>query len=205
MINKIKERFSNIRFYEEKKRFLLFSLFMLLCLYLAFKLFGFAYASYQSSAKLNANIDRAIYLIDNTGFNFNIDFEQIVPSIDPYIYKFSVSNFNASLNSDIDIEYGIKVTTTTNLPLTFSLYRNENYDANGAVNLFSTYKSVQDIDGAWYNIYEPEHKYVMEYSNQITDIYTLVIYFPKTFATNMDYANAIENIEVEIKSKQIVG
>lgn len=205
MISKINEKFSNIKFYEEKKRFLLFSFFTLLCLYLAVKLFGMAYASYQTSAKLNANIDRAIYLLDSTGMTFNIDPEQIVPSVDPYVYKFSVSNFSASSNSDIDIEYGIKVVTTTNLPLTFALYRNENYDDDGAINLFSVLRSVQDVDGAWYNIYEPSDKYVMEYSKQITDIYTLVIYFPKTYATNDDYANAIENIEVEIKSKQVMG
>lgn len=204
MIKIWKEKLSNIKFYEEKKRFLLFSCFILLCLYLAFKLFGMAYASYESSASLKANIDRAIYLVDNTGMNFNINPDQIVPSVDPYVYKFSVSNFNDSLVSDIDIEYTIDVTTTTNLPLTFALYRNENWDDDSATNLFTTHKSVQDSDGAWYNVYEPEGKYLMEYSEKITDIYTLVIYFPKVYASNTDYANAIENIKVEIKSKQVM-
>ena len=203
MINKINSKISNIRFYEEKKRFLLFSLFLLLCLVLSFKLFGVAYASYQTSAKLTANIDRAIYLIDNEGMTFNIDPDQIIPSDTPYVYKFSVSNFNASGNSDINIEYSLRVTTTTNLPLTFSLYRNENHDDDGAVNLFSSPRIVQDSDGAWYNIYEPEGTYEMYYEDQITDIYTLVINFPKAYSSNAIYADSIENIEVMIKSKQI--
>ena len=161
MINKFYTKFSNINYFEEKKRFLLFSFFLLLFLYLAFKLFGVAYASYETNAKLNASIDRAIYLIDNEGMSFNIDPEQIIPSNDPYVYKFSISNFNAVTRSDIDVLYELRVTTTTNLPLTFELYRNENYDDVGAINLFSSPRVVQDEDGAWYNIYEPNGVYEM--------------------------------------------
>ena len=45
----------------------------------------------------------------------------------------------------------------------------------------------------------------MLYTDQITDIYTLVINFSKEYASNSVYADSIENIEVMIKSKQIVG
>ncbi len=163
-----------------------------------------AYASYQTTVKLNANIDQAIYLINNERMTFNIDSSKIIPAVDPYIYKFSISNFNATSNSDIDIEYELKVTTTTNLPLTFALYRNQNYDDIDAVNLFSNSRLVQDTDGAWYNIYEPSNKYLMKYTDQITDIYTLVITFPKVYSSNDAYADAIEDIEVVIKSKQVM-
>lgn len=205
MINKFYTKFSNINYFEEKKRFLLFSLFLLLILYLSFKLFGVAYASYETKAKLNASIDRAIYLIDNEGMSFNIDPEQIIPSDDPYVYKFSISNFNATTRSDIDLLYELRVTTTTNLPLTFELYRNENYDDATAVNLFSSPRVAQDEDGAWYNIYEPSGVYEMLYAEEVTDIYTLVINFPKVYSSNVVYADSIENIEVMIKSKQMVG
>lgn len=205
MINKFYTKFSNINYFEEKKRFLLFSLFLLLILYLSFKLFGVAYASYETKAKLNASIDRAIYLIDNEGMSFNIDPEQIIPSDDPYVYKFSISNFNATTRSDIDLLYELRVTTTTNLPLTFELYRNENYDDATAVNLFSSPRVAQDEDGAWYNIYEPSGVYEMLYAEKVTDIYTLVINFPKVYSSNVVYADSIENIEVMIKSKQMVG
>ena len=174
-------------------------------MYLSFKLFGVAYASYETKAKLNASIDRAIYLIDNEGMSFNIDPEQIIPSDDPYVYKFSISNFNATTRSDIDLLYELRVTTTTNLPLTFELYRNENYDDATAVNLFSSPRVAQDEDGAWYNIYEPSGVYEMLYAEEVTDIYTLVINFPKVYSSNVVYADSIENIEVMIKSKQMVG
>ena len=69
--------------------------------------------------------------------------------------------------------------------------------------MFSSPRIVQDSDGAWYNIYEPEGTYEMYYEDQITDIYTLVINFPKAYSSNAIYADSIENIEVMIKSKQI--
>ena len=58
IMNKLKK----ISYYEEKKRFLIVILVMFLLLVLAIKLFQIAYAAYQSSAKLNANIEKALYI-----------------------------------------------------------------------------------------------------------------------------------------------
>ena len=44
--------------------------------------------------KLNANIERALYIFNQEKMDFNIDFNQIIPSDEPYVYKFSISNFN---------------------------------------------------------------------------------------------------------------
>ena len=204
MINKLMVKIKSIKFYEEKVRFLLFSVVLLLLLWLAFKLFEVSYASYQSHAKLNANIERAIYLIDVSKTGFNIDPEQIVPSDEPFVYKFSVSNFNDSLRSDIDIKYTLKVTTTTNLPLNFNLYRNESYDNATSVDLLEAHQSLQDSDGAWYNVYNLDNWYTLNHNDKVTDIFTLVIKFPKVYSTNTIYADAIENIEISIDSKQII-
>lgn len=204
MINKLIVKIKSIKFYEEKVRFLLFSVVLLLLLWLAFKLFEVSYASYQSQAKLNVNIERAIYLIDVSKTSFNIDPEQIVPSDQPFVYKFSVSNFNDSLRSDIDIKYTLKVTTTTNLPLNFNLYRNESYDNATSVDLLETHQSLQDSDGAWYNVYNIDNWYTFNHNDKVTDIFTLVIKFPKVYSTNTIYADAIENIEISIDSKQII-
>ena len=130
----------NISYFEEKKRFLIVILVMFFLIVLAIKLFQIAYASYQSQAKLNANIEKALYILEEGGLEFNIDLDKIEPSTEPYIYKFSISNFNAKRHSDVDIEYQINITTTTNLPLTYELYRNENYDDENATNLLREYE-----------------------------------------------------------------
>ena len=204
MFNKLKVKLSNIKFYEEKKRFLLFSVMLLLALFLAYYLFKEAYASYKSSAKLVTNIDKALYLIETDKLSFNIDPEQIVPSIEPYTYKFSVSNFNSSKKGEISLLYTVKVITTTNLPITVQLYRNENYDDSQATPLLTGARVVQDEDGSWYNIYDVNNSYTMEYTENVTDIYTLVINFPKSYSSSTIYADCIESIEVRIESSQKV-
>lgn len=194
----------NMKYYEQKKRFVILVLIMFLLIVVAIKLLQFAYASYESTAKLNANIDKAIYLLEAEGLSFNIDPDKIVPSSDAYIYKFSVSNFNENKHSDIDIEYSINITTTTNLPLTYEIYRNENYDDENASNLFQNATIKQDVDGAWYNVLEGEEKYLFPYTEDMTDIYTLVIHFDESHKQNTDaYADNLESIEVEINSNQV--
>ena len=84
----------NISYFEEKKRFLIVILVMFILIVVAIKLLQIAYASYESQAKLNANIDKALYILKTGGMNFNIDLDKIEPSSKPYIYKFSISNFD---------------------------------------------------------------------------------------------------------------
>lgn len=202
LFNKLKKE--NIQYYEEKKRLLIVVLILFLLIVISTKLFQIAYASYESQAKLKANINKAIYILEEEGINFNIDLNKIEPSDNPYIYKFSISNYKGNKHSQVDIEYQINLKTTTNLPLTYQLYRNENYDNANATDLFTEAKVIQDPDGAWYNSLEGKEKYVLSYKEEQTDIYTLVIYFPKIYKTNKEYADNIENIEVDIKSNQVI-
>ena len=132
LINKIK----NIRFIDEKKRFLLFGVGLFLILFLAFYLLKIAYARYEIRAKINANLDKALYIFEDDKLSFNLDSEGIIPSNNPYTYRFSVSNFNATKHSDVDLSYKVKVRTTTNLPISVNIYRNELPSDNGAVNLY---------------------------------------------------------------------
>lgn len=202
---KILQKFKkeNIQYYEQKKRLLIVVLVMFLLIVLAVKLFQIAYASYESTAKLNANINKALYIIQEGDMDFNIDLNKIEPSNEPYIYKFSISNFDGNKHSQVDLEYQIDLRTTTNLPLTYKLYRNENYDDPNATNLFENVQIVQDTDGAWYNLAEGKDKYEFLYAETKTDIYTLVINFPKEYKNKLDYADNLDNIEIEIKSNQI--
>lgn len=201
ILDKLKKE--NISYYEEKKRLLIVVLGLFLLIILAVKLFQIAYASYESEAKLNANINKALYILEEGGMDFNIDLNKIEPSDKPYVYKFSISNYKGNKHSQVDIEYKIDFKTTTNLPLTYELYRNENYDAAGATDLFDEAKVTQDVDGAWYNTLEGKEKYMFPYTEDKTDIYTLVVHFPKEYKTNTEYADSIENIEVAIKSNQV--
>ena len=154
---------------------------------------------------INSNIDKALYIFEDEKLSFNLEPEGIIPSNDPYVYKFSVSNFNTTKESDVDISYTIQVRTTTNLPITISMYRNELHTAVGATNIFNGgAQTRQDTDSAWYRLYTTGSAYQMAYTSHVTDIYTMVIDFPATYANNPVYANSIECIEVTINSQQII-
>lgn len=197
------DKFRHSKYYEEKRRFLLFVFLLFLILFLAGYLFQVAYARYEVNTKLNSNIKKALYILGTDNLSFNLEPDGIVPSDNPYVYKFSVSNFNEKNDTDVDIYYNVSVKTTTNLPINIKLYRNENYDDNNSTNIFGGSRLVQDVDGAWYNLYKNNEKYEMYYKDKTTDVYTLVINFPKEYAKDTTYENYIESIEVDINSKQM--
>ena len=89
-INKIK----NSPYYEEKKRFLLFGVSLIFVLFFSFFLLRKTFARYELRTKIDANIDRALYIFDATEMSFNLEPSGIVPSSNEYVYRFSVSNFN---------------------------------------------------------------------------------------------------------------
>ena len=196
-------RFRNNKYFNERRKILLFGILLLLVLFLASYLFKIAYARYETSTKINANIQKALYIFGADEQSFNLEPDGIIPKSSPYVYKFSVSNFNDEHETDVDISYDLSIRTTTNLPITIKLYRNELYDSSGATNLFSGSTSLQDSDGAWYRLYKCPDSYEMYYKNKTTDIYTIVVNFPQEYAKDLTYENDIENIEVNIKSRQM--
>lgn len=189
-----------VKYLKQKQKLLIFGFVLIVGLFLSFGLFKKAFASYQSSVKLNANIDQALYLFGGDRLTFNIDPGKISPEVGAKSYRFSIANYNSKEQSDLDIEYTIAVRTTTNLPIVLSMYRN-----GGSTNMLESFEYKQDADGSWYRVYSVNGPYRMNYNEQIKDIYTLQILFPSQYANDTTYAESIENIEITLKSKQIVG
>lgn len=202
MNDTIKYRF-HIKYKNEKFKFLLFSFLLLVVLFLAYFLLSVVYARYEMAAKINADIDKAIYIIDAEKISFNLEPQGIVPRDEAYTYRFSVCNFKGNVLSDMDISYKVKVRTTTNLPIQIKMYRNELPSAS-ATNILGSAVSQQDSDLAWYRLYTSQGEYQLPYTTKTTDIYTLEIKFPTSYATNPIYANYLESIEIIIDSKQVI-
>lgn len=199
MIKVIYKKIANVKYKKEKKRLILFGVLLLLLLFFSFSLLGSTYARYQSEAKLNANIEQAIYIFDREQFSFNIDSSKIVPSNTPYSYKFSVSNYDSSRHSDVDISYKIMVKTTTNLPLTMRMYKDLE-----TTNILSIVQVLQDADGSWYRVYELDDSLLMNYSDSVKHIFTFEVDFPISYVDDLTYAEKVENIEIILKSSQVV-
>lgn len=200
MIRHIIKRFNNIKYKEQKLRLIGFGCALLFILFLSGFLFSISLASYQSQTRLRANIDKALYIFNRDKMSFNIDSEKIVPSNDPYVYKFSISNYRDDKESDFNIVYNLKIKTTTNLPLDFKMYKNT--DLNN--NILSSAEILRDSDGSYYKVYTVNENVLMEYKDKVIDVYTLSIDFPKRYADDLTYSDAIEAIEVIIESSQVV-
>ena len=194
----------NTQFIKAKGKLILFGLLLILLVLLVFLIMRFVYASYETDALLNVSIDEAIYIFGDEKMSFNIDSSKIVPSNTPYTYTFSVSNFNSTQTADVDLLYTVQVISTTNLPITMELYRNETYSqgSTNIHNMIGTLNIIQDNDGAWYREYSKSQEFEMLYTNNSTDVYTLVVKFPASYASDDTYADAIENIEIRLESKQ---
>ncbi|MBR6948653.1 MAG: hypothetical protein IKH54_00530 [Bacilli bacterium] len=187
---------------ERVKNIMKVSLVLLLFLLLG-TFFAQSYAKYETNAKLSANIDKAIYLLKDEKLTFNIDPEAIIPSDTAYQYTFTVSNYNDTENGDINLKYYIQLKTTTNLPITLKLVRNEQYSAS-ATNIANGYTLVQDEDNAWYKLYTKSPTYEFQYNVRRKDTYILVVEYPLVYKTYLQYAGVPENIEVAIYSEQKV-
>ena len=194
----------NAKFIKSKGKLILFGLLLILLVLLVSSIMRFVYSSYETDSTLNVSIDEAIYIFSDEKMAFNIDSSKIVPSNSAYSYTFSVSNFNTSQTADVDLLYSVQVVTTTNLPITLELYRNETYSQNNnnLHNIIGSVNYVQDDDGAWYREYPKTSEYEMLYRNNTTDIYTLVVKFPASYSSDDTYADAIENIEIRLESRQ---
>ena len=204
MNNIIRWKFKKSQYMNEKLRFLLFVFALFLTLFLARYLLGMAYARYEVRAKINADIDKALYIFESDQVSFNLQPLGIVPSSSVYTYSFSVSNFHGSRESDVDMSYKVKIRTTTNLPITVKLYRNELPDTPGATNILGGAVDARDEDNVWYHVYETVDSYNMAYINKVTDVYTIAISFPSSNSNNPLYADCLENIEVILESKQVI-
>ncbi len=159
-------------------------------------------ARYESSKDVNVNVDKAIFLLKPTDMIFNLNTYEIVPSNNKYNYTFSIANYDDTKQSEVDMEYTIDIRTTTNLPLNISLYRNVS-DINSATNIL-TKETVNDSNGVWYNLYKVNQKYNLNYTDRITDTYTLSINFPTDYKTNKLYAGMMEAIEIRISANQVI-
>ena len=188
-----------------KLRFVIFMLLFTCLLFFFLMLMRRTFSSYVSDATIEITSNYAAYIFDAERMSFNLETNGIIPSDTPYVYRFTVSNFNDIRKSDVDLSYQISIRTTTNLPLTYRLYYEKNYNEEGSENLINETTEIQDEDGAWYHQMTVPSSFTMPYITNTTHTFYLVIDFPKLYSNKIMYEGMIDNIEIILDSKQIVS
>lgn len=183
-----------------KARFLVLSCLIITGLILGIKLISASYARYYSKKAMKLDVVAALYILDEGEYKFDMDIEGILPSSEEYTYLFTVANFKDNKTSNVDLEYTMKIVTTTNLPLNYKLYKNE----NPGTNLLTSKEVKQDESNAWYNVFTLNTPSLFKYNTKTTDSYYLVVNFPEAYKNNLEYANKIESVTVIVNSKQVI-
>ena len=189
-----------------KKKFVLFNKINLLIIILLIllKLLPVTLSRYESNATGETNTNIAYYLLEPNYYTDNIKLNTLGIQQEPYVYNFTISNFNENDHSEVDLTYILSIVTTTNIPLRYELYENEDYTSINKTNLITTNNTViePDSDGTYFQTITMNEEEML-YSEDITNSYTLLIYYDVNNADSK-YQDTIEGIRIIIDSKQEV-
>ncbi len=210
----------------DKKRVNFLTIFLLIDLLTIFSIFKTSNATYTSKSVSEAEMEVALYAFRYAGVDelSNVDGGTVAESIDINLgdinpgetkyYKFNIYNYlmedEVEKVSETSISYNLKIITTTNLPLEYSLYLNQSPFSSNSSNLLKSTSSsdtddiITDGFGTYYKVFPVSEKCFKLDTNELKyDEYTLVVYFPSHYS-NVLYQDLIESIKVQIESKQVL-
>lgn len=188
---------------KKNKRIFLKTIILITCILIITRLFVLVLAKYESISNSNANVDVAFYLLKDDYKKMTTSLDSILPQDDVYVYTFSIGNEDGEQKAEVDLEYELKIRTTTNLPLTYELYMNQKYTDSGAKNIIKENNIALDEDGTYFRTITTNNE-KLSYKEGKTNLYQLVIHFPKQYDTE-NYQNIIELIEITVNAHQITG
>lgn len=184
-----------------KKRFIL-SLKMILLIILftgVFILIPNGLSKYQSIIGSKVNIDMAFYVIGTSMATESLVMNDVSPSEEPYIYTFTVQNYDERGRIETKASYTINITTTTNIPFQYEIYK-INDSTKEKIELEETI--TQDEDLMYFrNITMKSFEF--DFKDNQTDLYQLYIYYPIEY-DSYEFQNIVENINITIESKQML-
>lgn len=162
-------------------------------------------ARYETVATTERDVDVAFWIADNSFKSERLLIDDIFPRTAPFEYSFTVSNFEGLKIAETDMEYEVLITTTTNLPLNYTITRNgSTYNA--------TQELVTDDDGTVYRkIYvgTEENPFIINTiddttseKSQITDAFVLKVTFPANYNANEQYADLMEDVKIDLTARQ---
>lgn len=173
------------------------------CALLIVNLIDITYSRYQSTANMNVQSSIAVFLVEQGTYSGSIALEGLEPSNETYKYRVNVSNYNQTLRTQVDLSYHVTIETTTNLPITISLLRNEPYSANATNIITSTnYRTDDDV---YYKVYNTSQDYQFHYTANEQDYFIIVVDYPLSYKNFPDdYQGKIELLSVIITAEQVV-
>lgn len=175
----------------------------ILVLFLAYKVLFNSYSLYESQAESDAQVDVAFFILKDEYQTKTIALNKMLPGDPAQSISFSIANYETvdgeSHITETDMEYTLKIRTTTNLPLTYRLYK---VNESNTTNKIEELQVVQDVNNTYfYKLYEETGEF--DYGIEQMNTYRLEIEFPGTYK-DVKYSNIIEAIEISVEGKQVI-
>lgn len=174
---------------------------LILCLLIVIRIITLVIAKYESNATSNAKVDIALYLLNEDYKTMNLNLAEILPQNNSYFYTFLVGNTDGKKVAEVNLNYDLTITTTTNLPIKYELYIDENSQGTN-MNAIKSNVVEKDEYGTYFRKITTETQR-LDYTKAKTNTYTLVLNFPAKYNTE-EYQDIIDNIEIAVKSEQIL-
>ena len=183
-----------------KTKFLFFFKYIAIFLLVVFiiNIMEITYSKYSSSANGDAAANIAFFIVDVGTYENTISLNNLEPSNNDYIYKFTVNNFKNNKRTNVKLDYNLEFVTTTNLPLTYKIYK------EGTNNIITSNEIIQDGD-MYFNKLNTNEAGTFSYEENQTEEYTLVVNFPITYNDKPDeYQGLIDSFMIKINATQRV-
>lgn len=184
-----------------------------------------SYSLFESEASSTADIDVAFYLVKDKYETKTITLDDMLPGDTQYV-KFTISNYymddnNNQIISETDMNCDLKIRTTTNLPLTYELYIDQDTNSDNLQNRLDI--ETTSLDNMHWDEYNTIFKYLVladqsdeqkaegitdtinfKYDNPFDRTYILKVTFPNVYSQNDNFQNIMECIEITVDAQQVV-
>ena len=121
------------------------------------------FSKYTTDVLVQVEPQLAFFIADAKSYRDTLELGEILPSEDPYYYAFTVSNFKDDQKANVDLEYQLRIVTTTNLPLQYELYRNTDDYTDG--NIIDKKEVSQNSDEMFFQTLSSSAYYDLSFQN----------------------------------------
>ncbi len=158
---------------------------------------------YESEANVSAEASVAFFVVDQGTYEGSISLTGLEPSNQPFYYTFYVRNYDKNgYRTDVNLQYDIKFETTTNLPLTYEIIRNQSFSGSHT-NLLTSFTTRQDDNNVYYKTSNILGTYSFGFANNQEDQYTIKVTFPISYKDHPEYQGTIEIFSIIINATQV--
>lgn len=156
----------------------------------------FAYSIFHTDSNGSISNKIAFYVLDAERQTQSIKIGDLSPDGQDFSYDIEVANYLNGKVSEVDLDYTLNIVTTTNIPVSYKLYKN-----NGNTDVIGNKEIIQDSNMMYFFKYSPQ---VGSFVHGVTkrDVYTLVVNFPQMY-NKEKYQDLIETIEITVDASQV--